>query len=87
MKKLNLLFALLLLAQGAAAEKINPNYTNLAVLVAETGASWSAEEMLNNEQTSKQLNLPTAEINNRLSDMLEQRFNTLLEASTPKFEE
>lgn len=87
MKKLTAMFVLAFLTQGATAD-INSNYTNLAVLVAETGAvSWSAEKIMHVEHTEKQLDARMSEVNEKLSSVLQERFNNMLEKKMEIVEE
>ena len=83
MKKLGFLLALAVFAQGAMANKVGSSYSNVAVLVAETGASssWATKEMIVAEQNAQKLEKTLEEANAKLASKMEQRFNRMLEAS------
>ncbi len=86
MKKLGVLLALAVAAQGAMASKVGSSYSNVAVLVAETGASssWATQEILTAEQNAQKLEKTLAEANAKLASQMEDRFNAYLEASLEK---
>jgi len=83
MKKLGFLLALAVFAQGAMANKVGSSYSNVAVLVAETGASssWATQEMITAEQNALKLEQTLEDANAKLASKMEQRFNLMLEAS------
>ncbi|NHN38790.1 hypothetical protein G8764_15885 [Pseudomaricurvus alcaniphilus] len=82
MKKLGVLLAMAFLAQGAAADKAGYGFTNLAVLVAETGASssWVTHEFTTEQKVAAKLDQHVRDVNEQLSRKLEQRFSAQLEA-------
>lgn len=83
MKRTGFLFALALLANSAAGSEVGSSYSNVAVLVAETGASssWATKEIITAEQNAQKLEDTMAEANDKLAAKLEKRFNRMLEAS------
>lgn len=83
MKKLGFLIALALCSQGALAAKVGSSYSNVAVLVAETGASssWATQEIMTAEQNAQKMEDTLHEANEKLAAQMEQRFNSMLETS------
>jgi alpha-acetolactate decarboxylase len=83
MKHYGFLFALALLANSAAGSEVGSSYSNVAVLVAETGASssWATKEILTAEQNAQKLEKTMDAANEKLALKLEARFNRMLEAS------
>ncbi|GAB3111066.1 hypothetical protein G8770_20655 [Aestuariicella hydrocarbonica] len=83
MKKLGFLIALALCAQGALANKVGSSYSNVAVLVAETGASssWATTEIVNAELNSQKMEKTLDEANEKLASKMEERFNLMLEVA------
>ncbi|NIB39535.1 hypothetical protein HBA55_08055 [Pseudomaricurvus alkylphenolicus] len=84
MKKLGFLLALALFANGAMANKVGSSYSNVAVIVAETGASssWATKEIMLAEQNAQKMEETLEAANEKLASKLEQRFNRMLEASS-----
>ena len=80
MKKLGLLLAFTLLSHGAVADDTG-NLANLAVLVAETGASasWGAQEKSIEDKAEEKLNEQVIEVNRQLDREIEARFNHMLQ--------
>lgn len=83
MKKLGLILAMAFLAQGAAAERAGSSFANLAVLVAETGAStnWAAKNVTIEEQSAEKLERHVAKVNRELQLELERRFAEKMETT------
>jgi len=83
MKKHGFLLALAVFAQGAMANKVGSSYSNVEVLVAETGASssWVTKGMIVAEQNAQKLERTLEEANAKLATKMEQRINLMLEAS------
>lgn len=86
MKKLGFLLALVVFAQGALANKVGSSYSNVALLVAETGvsSSWATKEIIVAEQNAQKMEETLDEANEKLASQMEQRFNQMLEASLQK---
>lgn len=84
MKKLGFLIALALCSHGALAAKVGSSYSNVAVIVAETGASssWATQEIMTAEQNAQKLEDTLDAANEKLAAQLEQRFNAMLQSST-----
>lgn len=83
MKKLGFLIALALCSQGALAAKVGSSYSNVAVIVAETGASssWATQEIMTAEQNAQKMEDTLDAANAKLAAKQEQRFNALLQSS------
>jgi hypothetical protein len=83
MKKLGFLIALALCSHGALAAKVGSSYSNVAVIVAETGASssWATQEIMTAEQNAQQMENTLDAANKKLAEKMEQRFNALLQSS------
>lgn len=83
MKKLGFLIALALCSQGALAAKVGSSYSNVAVIVAETGASssWATQEIMTAEQNAQKMEDTLDAANAKLAAKQEQRFNSLLQSS------
>lgn len=83
MKKLGFLIALALCSQGALAAKVGSSYSNVAVIVAETGASssWATQEIMTAEQNAQKMEDTLDAANAKLAAKMEQRFNAMLESS------
>lgn len=83
MKKLGFLLALAVFAQGAMANKVGSSYSNVAVIVAETGASssWATDQILTAEQAAQKMEKTLEDANDKLASRMEERFNAVLEAS------
>jgi len=83
MQKLTLILLTTLFAQTSLASQVMPSYTNLALIVAETGASasWAAKETLVAEKNARKMEENLKQANEKLNSQLEQRFSNMLEAS------
>ncbi|MYM63731.1 hypothetical protein [Pseudomaricurvus sp. HS19] len=83
MKQIGFLFALALLANSAAGSEVGSSYSNVAVLVAETGASssWATQEIMTAELNAQKLEKTMEEANQKLASEMEARFNKMLETS------
>ncbi len=83
MKKLGLMIAAALLAQSVAANEVGSSYSNVAVLVAETGASssWATKDILIAEQNAQKMEDTLEQANEKLASKLEERFNQVLQVS------
>lgn len=83
MQKSALILLTALFAQGALANPVAPSFTNIALIIAETGASasWAARETLVAEQNARKIEAQLDLANATLNSQLEQRFNYLLENS------
>lgn len=87
MQKAIIVFIAALFAQGAFANKATPSYSNIAVAIAETGASasWAAKETLIAEQNARKMEEKLQKASNKMNMELEQRFNAILEAQTKSY--
>ena len=83
MKKLGFLIALALCSQGALAAKVGSSYSNVAVIVAETGASssWATQEIMTAEQNAQKMEDTLDAANAKLAAKMEQRFNAMLQST------
>ena len=85
MQKLTLILLTTLFAQTSLAAQVMPSYTNLALIVVETGASasWAAKETLVAEQNARKMEEHLQQASEKLNAKLEQRFNNMLETTPP----
>lgn len=83
MKKLGLLIALLASANSAMATEAGTHYSNVAMVVAETGASigWATQiqDAVVSEREAQALADKTSLVNEKLERKLEQRMAEMLE--------
>jgi|GEM_PF-2627098 len=83
MQKLTLILLTTLFAQASLASQVMPSYSNLALIVAETGASasWAAKETLVAEKNARKMEEHLKQANDKLNSQLELRFNRMLEVN------